>query len=185
MVILIGNIYILKNGIKYQFNECYQVCKYLLISSHRVILIKRHRVEAATTWLWGDHSWITSIIKVEFPKLHHVSHGSLWWLSGKESCQARDMGSIPGSGRCPGKGNGNPLQCSCLENLMKRRVSKATVHGVARVELSNLTTTTTMYQGGGRGAWLFPKFNFYLFYLQALTHLPSFLNLSGSWRVFL
>ena len=49
MVILIGNIYILKNGIKYQFNECYQVCKYLLISSHRVILIKRHRVEAATT----------------------------------------------------------------------------------------------------------------------------------------
>ena len=29
-----------------------------------------------------------------------------------------DLGSIPGSGRCPGEGNGNPLQCSCLENPM-------------------------------------------------------------------
>ena len=45
MVILIGNICILKNGIKYQFDECYQVDKYLLISSHRVSLIKRHKVE--------------------------------------------------------------------------------------------------------------------------------------------
>ena len=31
---------------------------------------------------------------------------------------AGDPGSIPGSGRCPGEGNGNPLQCSCLENPM-------------------------------------------------------------------
>ena len=34
------------------------------------------------------------------------------------SCKARDLGSIPGSGRFPGEGNGNPLQYSCLENLM-------------------------------------------------------------------
>ena len=32
----------------------------------------------------------------------------------------KDMGSIPGSGRSPGVGNGNPLQCSCLENSMDR-----------------------------------------------------------------
>ena len=32
----------------------------------------------------------------------------------------RDAGSIPGSGRSPGEGNGNPLQCSCLENSMDR-----------------------------------------------------------------
>ena len=32
----------------------------------------------------------------------------------------RDVGSIPGSGRSPGEGNGNPLQCSCLENSMDR-----------------------------------------------------------------
>ena len=36
------------------------------------------------------------------------------------ACNARDLGSIPGSGRFPGKGNGNPLQYSCLENLMDR-----------------------------------------------------------------
>ena len=33
---------------------------------------------------------------------------------------ARDTGLIPGSGRCPGVGNGNPFQCSCLENCMDR-----------------------------------------------------------------
>ena len=41
---------------------------------------------------------------------------------GKESaCNARDQGSIPGSERMPGEGNGNPLQCSCLETPMDRR----------------------------------------------------------------
>ena len=34
------------------------------------------------------------------------------------ACNAGDLGSIPGSGRSPGGGNGNPLQCSCLENPM-------------------------------------------------------------------
>ena len=43
------------------------------------------------------------------------------WLSGKAStCQARDMGLIPGLGRLPGEGNGNPLQYSCLGNPMDR-----------------------------------------------------------------
>ena len=41
---------------------------------------------------------------------------------GKESaCNAGDPGLIPGSGRFPGEGNGNPLQYSCLENFMDRR----------------------------------------------------------------
>ena len=44
-----------------------------------------------------------------------------------------DVGSIPGTGRPPGKENGNPLQCSCLENPMDRGVWQATVHGIARV----------------------------------------------------
>ena len=44
---------------------------------------------------------------------------------------ARDRGSIPGSGSSPGEGNGNPLQYSCLENPMDRRAWQATVHGVA------------------------------------------------------
>ena len=42
-----------------------------------------------------------------------------WWLGGKESADnAGDVGSIPRLGRSPGEGNGNPLQCSCLENPM-------------------------------------------------------------------
>ena len=53
---------------------------------------------------------------------------------GKESaCNARDPGSIPGLGRSPGEGNGNPLQYSSLENPMDRGASWATVHGVAGV----------------------------------------------------
>ena len=43
-----------------------------------------------------------------------------------------DPGSIPGSGRSPGKGNGNPLQYSCLENPMDGRAWYATVHGVTK-----------------------------------------------------
>ena len=42
-----------------------------------------------------------------------------------------DTGSIPGSERFPGEGNGNPLQCSCLENPMNRGAWRATVQGVA------------------------------------------------------
>ena len=45
---------------------------------------------------------------------------------------ARDMGSIPESGRSPGEGNGNPLQCSCLGNPMDRGAWWATVHGVTK-----------------------------------------------------
>ena len=43
----------------------------------------------------------------------------------------REVGSIPGSGRFPGRGHGNPLQSSCLENPMDRGAWGATVHGVA------------------------------------------------------
>ena len=61
-------------------------------------------------------------------------------LDGKEStCNARDLGSIPGLGRSAGEGNGNPLQYSCLENFMDRGAWWATVHGVAehRTRLSD------------------------------------------------
>ena len=53
---------------------------------------------------------------------------------GKESpCSAGDLGSIPGSGKSPGEGNGNPLQYSCLENPMDRGAWRTTVRGVTRV----------------------------------------------------
>ena len=45
----------------------------------------------------------------------------------------RDVGSVPGLGRCPGVGNGNPLQYSCLENPMDRGAWEATVQGSQKV----------------------------------------------------
>ena len=63
----------------------------------------------------------------------------------KESaCNEGDLGSIPGSGRSPGEGNGNPLQYSCLENPMDREAWWATIHGVtkSRTRLSNFTLYT-------------------------------------------
>ena len=45
---------------------------------------------------------------------------------------SRDMGSVPGWGRSPEVGNGNSLQCSCLENSMGRGAWWATVHGVEK-----------------------------------------------------
>ena len=59
---------------------------------------------------------------------------------GKESaCNTGDPGAIPGSGRSPGEGNGNPLQYSCSENPMDRGTWQVAVHGVLRVR-HNLAT---------------------------------------------
>ena len=59
----------------------------------------------------------------------------------ESACKAGDPGSIPGSGRAPAEGNGNPLKYSCLENPMYGGAWWATVHGVAksRRQLSNFT----------------------------------------------
>ena len=55
-------------------------------------------------------------------------------LEGKASaCSAEDPGSSPASERSPGEGNGNPLQCSCLENPMDEGAWSATVHGVTKI----------------------------------------------------
>ena len=56
----------------------------------------------------------------------------------------RDMGLVPGLGRSPGGGNGNPLQSSCLENPMDRGACRATAHGVAKrwTELKQLSMHT-------------------------------------------
>ena len=60
--------------------------------------------------------------------------------NGKESTgNAGGLGLIPGSGRSPGEGNGNPLQYSCLESPTDRRDQQAIVHGVqkSRTQLSS------------------------------------------------
>ena len=57
----------------------------------------------------------------------------------ESACNAGDPGSIPGSGRFPGEGNGYPLQSSCLENSMFRGAWRAIVLGVtkSRTQLSD------------------------------------------------
>ena len=51
----------------------------------------------------------------------------------KSAYNAGDLGLIPGSGRSPGEGNGNPLQYSCLENPMDKGTWQATVYEVTKV----------------------------------------------------
>ena len=70
------------------------------------------------------------------------------WLSGEEStCQCQDVGDvglIPGSGRSPGGGNGNPLQYSSLENPHGQRSLVATVHRIAESDMNEATEHTSM-----------------------------------------
>ena len=61
---------------------------------------------SSTCFLWICFTELIKFCPHDFP----------WWLSGKESaCNAGDTDLIPGSGRYPGEGNGNPLQYACLE----------------------------------------------------------------------
>ena len=82
--------------------------------------------------------------KPEFPKGSPSTMGFPGGSGGKASaCNAGDLGSIPGWGRSPAEGNGNPLQYSCLENCMDRGAWWVTVHGVTknRTRLSDKTCT--------------------------------------------
>ena len=58
---------------------------------------------------------------------------------------AGDAGLIPGSGRSPGGGHGNPLQDPWLENPMDRGAWKATVHGVAQSDMTKVTQHACMH----------------------------------------
>ena len=67
--------------------------------------------------------------------------GLPWWLDSKESAyDVGDLGLIPGLGRSPGGGHGNPLQDSCLQNPMDRGTKQATIHGVGH-DQSDLACT--------------------------------------------
>ena len=75
----------------------------------------------------------------------------IWGYSsvGKESaCNTGDPSLIPGTGRSPGEGTGNPLQYSCLENPMDRGAWEATIHGVARVRHD---WATSLHYGHNKG----------------------------------
>ena len=77
----------------------------------------------AMIWTWTNNWTEVNWMNVGFP----------WGLNGKGSvCNAGDPGSIPGSGRSAGEGNGNTFQYSSLVNPMDRRAWRATVHGVSK-----------------------------------------------------
>ena len=69
--------------------------------------------------------------------------GSL--VSKESACSERDLGSVPGSGRSPGEGKGNPFQYSCLENPMARGAWWATTHGITRVRHDLATKPPPLY----------------------------------------
>ena len=81
-------------------------------------------------------SYIPRIFHNKFFVLVHKYRRASWLVQHKESaCNAGDAGqegSTPELGRFPGGGNGNPLQCSCLESPMDRRAWWNTVHGVTK-----------------------------------------------------
>ena len=107
-----------------------------------------HGVTKSRTWLsdWTELNWSSSR---DFPG------GS----DSKESaCNAGDLGLIPLSGRCPGEGNGNPLQYSCLENITKEP-GGLIVHGVAKSQthLSNTSHFTSSSIKIGVKLYLAPR----------------------------
>ena len=103
----------------------------LLNTPHISLLIPPLSVTRALGWAQF------TVLHSKFPPAIYFTQGKCICFpggsDGKESaCNARDPSSIPGSGRFPGERNGNPLQCSCLENLMDRGTWWATVHRVAK-----------------------------------------------------
>ena len=80
-------------------------------------------------------------------KDYHTQVGFPCGSGGKESvCNVGDQGLIPGSGRSPGEGNGNPLQYSCLGNHVDRGAWQATVLENTSVQHDLLTTDQTIHK---------------------------------------
>ena len=119
------------------------------------VALKKRSQYVLLTYSWQNEVWVIHIFTFQLtshllPKAFH-SHWCLlslkWGLPGgsdgkASACNVGDLGSIPGSERSPGEGNGNPLQYSCLENPMDREAWWATAHGVrkSRTWLSNFSS---------------------------------------------
>ena len=78
-------------------------------------------------------TFVGKVMSQLFNMLSRLVMGFPGGSDGKASAyNVEDLGLIPGSGRSPGEGNGNPLQYSCLENPMDQGAWGATVHGVTK-----------------------------------------------------
>ena len=89
----------------------------------KTIQAPSHRFTSFFQWLSGECYWVSPV--AQLVKNLPTSAGD-----------ARDVGSIPGSGRSPGEGNGNLLQYSCLENSVDGGAWWATVHGVTKSDFT-------------------------------------------------
>ena len=114
-----------------------------LTSAHEILTCNRRRTSlevfpnvSILEWhifVFHLHSYLLVIFLDVFNyRNSSPSQRASQWLSGKESASRcrRCVGSIPGLGRSPGEGHGNPLQYSFLENPMDRGPWRATVHEV-------------------------------------------------------
>ena len=146
------------SGSNYRFLTCIQISQeagkvfwysHLLKNFPQFVVI--HTVKGVSVVNEAD---VFSGILLIFPWSNECWQSNIWLLcfflgfsGGSEvkasTCNVGDLGSIPGSGRCPGEGNGNPLQYSCLDNPMDGGAWWDTVHGVTKswTQLSNLTFT--------------------------------------------
>ena len=98
------------------------------------------------------------------------SHGFPGGSDSKESaCNAGDLGSIPGLGKSPGEGHGNPLQYSCLENSTDRGAWRATVHATAKslTQLSVISWNLMLWFN--LSLFLWPCAHYYYEYLHTST----------------
>ena len=113
--------------------------KIILVFSFPIIILEQdnHRISKVSIFL----STFTKEFQSEIVKKSQPLQKSYGGSVSKEfACNMRDPGSIPGSGRSLGEGNGNPLKYSCLENPMYRGAWWATVHGFVKSQLKRLNT---------------------------------------------
>ena len=107
----------------------------LVLSGHDNLFPRKLRPLLTTVCSWPWPVWVQPAIQ---PKSHFFCYlFSFEWASlvaqvKNPPANAGDMGSIPGSGKSPGGGNGNPLQYPCLEKSTDRGSRQATVHRVAK-----------------------------------------------------
>ena len=123
--------------------------EYLRLISFRIDCFDLFVVQGTLKCILQYHSSKASVLQCLAFFMVQLSH-PLGFPGGSEvkasASSLGDMGSIPGSGRSPGEGNGNPLQYSCLKNPMDRGAWGATVHGVAKSQ-ARLNDFTFTFKG--------------------------------------
>ena len=92
------------------------------------------------------HDHLGSPVLFTFWLCPSLSQGFPCGSDGKESaCNARDLGSVPGSRRSPGEENGNPLQYSCLENSMDRSLVGYSLWGHKELDMTEIGFSVSLH----------------------------------------